>query len=223
MSQRGRPRAFDRDTALQAAMRVFWERGYEQASLSELTAAMGINRPSLYAAFGDKAQLFREATALYQRTMNFTTPALARPTARAAVEAMLRDNVDAYCDPTTPRGCLVVSVAAACPDDDSEMKTMLSSKLRTVGESVRQRLKQGVEAGELPADTDVGALAAYFETVLQGLSIQARTGASRQRLHRVVDCAMRVWDGLQAGQQEPASAPTLAPAPARRRGKAAAP
>ncbi|KAA6133511.1 helix-turn-helix transcriptional regulator [Cupriavidus cauae] len=204
-------------------MRVFWERGYEQASLSELTAAMGINRPSLYAAFGDKAQLFREATALYQRTMNFTTPALARPTARAAVEAMLRDNVDAYCDPTTPRGCLVVSVAAACPDDDSEMKTMLSSKLRTVGESVRQRLKQGVEAGELPADTDVGALAAYFETVLQGLSIQARTGASRQRLHRVVDCAMRVWDGLQAGQQEPASAPTLAPAPARRRGKAAAP
>ncbi len=223
MSQRGRPRAFDRDTALQAAMRVFWERGYEQASLSELTAAMGINRPSLYAAFGDKAQLFREATALYQRTMNFTTPALARPTARAAVEAMLRDNVDAYCDPTTPRGCLVVSVAAACPDYDSEMKTMLSSKLRTVGESVRQRLKQGVEAGELPADTDVGALAAYFETVLQGLSIQARTGASRQRLHRVVDCAMRVWDGLQAGQQEPASAPTLAPAPARRRGKAAAP
>jgi len=201
-------------------MRVFWERGYEQASLSELTAAMGINRPSLYAAFGDKAQLFREATALYQRTMNFTTPALARPTARAAVEAMLRDNVDAYCDPTTPRGCLVVSVAAACPDDDSEMKTMLSSKLRTVGESVRQRLKQGVEAGELPADTDVGALAAYFETVLQGLSIQARTGASRQRLHRVVDCAMRVWDSFSP---EPASAPALVPAPARRRGKTAAP
>lgn len=205
-------------------MRVFWERGYEQASLSELTAAMGINRPSLYAAFGDKAQLFREATALYQRTMNFTTPALARPTARAAVEAMLRDNVDAYCDPTTPRGCLVVSVAASCPDEDSEMKTMLSSKLRTVGESVRQRLKQGVEAGELPADTDVGALAAYFETVLQGLSIQARTGASRQRLHRVVDCAMRVWDGLQAlDERVTAPSPARAPATARRRGKSAAP
>ncbi|MDF9431553.1 TetR/AcrR family transcriptional regulator [Cupriavidus gilardii] len=205
-------------------MRVFWERGYEQASLSELTAAMGINRPSLYAAFGDKAQLFREATALYQRTMNFTTPALARPTARAAVEAMLRDNVDAYCDPTTPRGCLVVSVAASCPDEDSEMKTMLSSKLRTVGESVRQRLKQGVEAGELPADTDVGALAAYFETVLQGLSIQARTGASRQRLHRVVDCAMRVWDSLQAlDERVTAPSPARAPATARRRGKSAAP
>ncbi|ESJ25069.1 TetR family transcriptional regulator [Cupriavidus sp. HPC(L)] len=222
MSQRGRPRAFDRDTALQAAMRVFWERGYEQASLSELTAAMGINRPSLYAAFGDKAQLFQEAMALYQRTMNFTTPALARPAARAAIEAMLRDNVDAYCDPTTPRGCLVVSIAAACPDDDSEMKTMLSSKLRTVGESVRQRLKQGVEAGELPADTDIGALAAYFETVLQGLSIQARTGASRQRLHRVVDCAMRVWDSLQ-GVDEPATAPAVVPASARRRGRSTTP
>ena len=82
------------------------------------------------------------------------------------------------------------------------MKTMLSSKLRTVGESVRQRLKQGVEAGELPADTDIGALAAYFETVLQGLSIQARTGASRQRLHRVVDCAMRVWDSVSGEPQK---------------------
>lgn len=197
MSQRGRPRSFDRDTALAAAMRVFWERGYENASLSELTAAMGINRPSLYAAFGDKAALFREATELYQRTMSLAGPALANAaSARDAVETMLRAYADAYCNPDTPRGCLVVSAAASCPDRETELKAMLAANLHAVGEGIKRRLKQGVEAGEVPETTDIAALASYFEAVLQGLSIQSRTGASRQRLHRIVDCAMTVWDTL---------------------------
>lgn len=207
MTQRGRPRTFDRDAALRAAMHVFWDRGYENASLSDLTAAMGINRPSLYAAFGDKEALFREATGLYQQTMNLTDDALANaPTARAGVEAMLRNNADAYCDPATPRGCLVVSAAAACPDRETDVKAMLTANMSAVGEAVRRRMRRAAEEGEVPPDVDIPGVASYFETVLQGLSLQARNGASRQRLHRVIDCAMAAWDALCGQPPQPAGA-----------------
>ncbi|MDH5824687.1 TetR/AcrR family transcriptional regulator [Luteimonas sp. RD2P54] len=197
MSPRGRPRGFDRDAALRAAVHVFWERGYEGASIAELCAAMGINRPSLYAAFGDKEALFAEAVARYEGEENATARALReQPTARAAVEAMLRDNADAYCDPATPRGCLVVTSAVGCAPERAAVRARLAASQRAVSEALSRRLRRAVETGELPAGVDVAALAGYYDALLQGLSLQARAGASRRRLQRIVDHAMHAWDAV---------------------------
>ncbi|NZA27175.1 TetR/AcrR family transcriptional regulator [Luteimonas sp. SJ-92] len=197
MNVRGRPRGFDRDDALRAAMHVFWERGYEGASIGELTRAMSINRPSLYSAFGDKETLFAEAVARYEREENATARALRdRPTARAAVEAVLRDNADAYCDPATPRGCLVVTAAVNCAPEHTSVRARLAASQRAVSEALLRRIRRAVAEGELPGETDVGALAGYYDALLQGLSLQARAGVSRRRLQRIIDHAMHAWDAV---------------------------
>jgi AcrR family transcriptional regulator len=198
MAKRGRPREFDRNVALRRAMEVFWQRGYEGASLSELTAAMGINSPSLYAAFGCKEELFREAVALFA-TMEGEAAHRAlseEPTARGAVEAMLRHNADAYADPETPRGCMIVLTAMACTRENECVRDFCAERRRSAQQQLHRRLERAVAEGELPKSTDTAALADYYTTVLQGLSIQARDGASREKLHAIVTCAMAAWDNL---------------------------
>lgn len=201
MVERGRPRSFDRDAALASAMEVFWIKGYEAASLSELTTAMGIAAPSLYAAFGSKEGLFREAVELYGRTEG---PALwdvveAAPTAREGIAGFLAATARAFSRPGKPRGCLVtlsaINLTGASPSVCEAMR-----KARAHGRSdLEVRLRRAVAEGELPTSLDAGAVAAFYLTVQQGMSIQARDGASRETLEKVATGAMVAWEPLTAG------------------------
>jgi AcrR family transcriptional regulator len=192
MTERGRPRGFDRAEALRRAMEVFWEHGYDGTSIGELTAVMGIRPPSLYAAFGSKEALFREAVALYEEQEG--EPALRAmcdaPTAGAGVEALLRANVIAYTDPDKPTGCMIVLAATTYTPSTAGIRDFLAEQRRSATAEVRDRLAKGQTDGDVPPGADIGALAAYVSTVQFGMSLQARDGASREELSAVVDQAM---------------------------------
>lgn len=198
MAERGRPRRFDRDAALRQAMWLFWEHGYEGTSISDLTKAMGVNTPSLYAAFGGKDELFREAVALYRDTDgSMTDRALANePTARAAVEAMLRGNADLHVRRDRPGGCMMVLAATNCTEKHGDVRDYLARMRRQTVADVEARLRRAQADGEMSSDVDVAAVAAFFGTVLHGMAIEARDGASREQLDSIVDSAMLAWDAL---------------------------
>ncbi|MFI6173634.1 TetR/AcrR family transcriptional regulator [Nocardia sp. NPDC051052] len=200
MAERGRPRAFDRTDALRRAMEVFWEHGYEGSSMSDLTAAMGINSPSLYAAFGGKEALFRAAVSLYGQTDGGHTARALReePTARAAIDAMLRDNAIAYTVEDKPHGCMVVLAGATYTTRSASIRDFLVERRRETTEDIRRRLDRGVTEGDLPATTNTPGLAHFYTTVLYGLSIQARDGASLADLTQSIDCAMAAWPASAA-------------------------
>ena len=197
MTQLGRPRSFDRKAALRRAMEVFWALGYEGATLEKLQEAMGgITPPSFYAAFGSKEQLFREAVELYSRTLGVPMmQALEEgPTARASVEALLHAAVEAFCKPGLPRGCfLVFGAINSVPANKTVQDYVRGLRVRRQ-KLIQQRLQRGVDEGELPANLDLAALAAFFTTVVDGLAIQARDGVSRKALKFAVRCAMAAWD-----------------------------
>jgi AcrR family transcriptional regulator len=188
----GRPRSFDIDGALDRALQVFWRKGFEGASLLELTKAMGINRPSLYAAFGDKEALFRKALDRYlDGPASYIQEALKEPTARAVVERLLRGAADLNAAPRNPGGCLMVQGALACGEAADSIRQELIL-LRAAGEaSIRRRLQRAKSEGDLPADTDPAALARYIATVLYGMAVQAAGGASRDKLQHVVEMALQ--------------------------------
>lgn len=198
MAGRGRPRQFDREEALRQAMRLFWARGYEGTSLGDLTAAMGINKPSLYAAFGCKEELFTEAVAFYDATEGEPVQRALdeAPTARAAIEAMLRVNAAAYAAPQSPRGCMIVLASLIGAPENEELRRALAKTRRRGEDDLRRRIERGIAEGDVPAGTDARRLAAFYTTVLQGLSVQARDGASRRKLGALVDAAMQAWDSL---------------------------
>lgn len=198
MVERGRPRSFDRDEALRRAMEVFWAKGYDGASISELTSAMGINAPSLYAAFGSKEALFREAVALYTETIGteIWTGIPEAPTAREAIEHFLIATADAYASSGQPRGCLIVLGALHPTDSNAAVREVLREHRADNVDTLRARLERGVEEGELPESFDCESVARFYATVQQGMSIQARDGASRAELMAVAECAMSVWETL---------------------------
>jgi AcrR family transcriptional regulator len=197
MAERGRPRGFDRDAALRQAMEVFWQKGYDGASMSELTSAMGINSPSLYAAFGSKEALFREAAELYSRAAGCVWSNLATsPTAREGVETLLRSTVRGLSEPGNPRGCMTV-LAGIGASSENVCATLRAQRQASV-ELLRERLQRAKREGEIGENTDVRALAQFYTTVQHGLSLQARDGVGRKGLLQIVDCALAAWEPLTA-------------------------
>ena len=188
----GRPRAFDAEKALDRAMQVFWRKGYLGTSLSDLTDAMGINRPSLYAAFGNKKSLFRKALDRYSKGRpSYLCEALQEPTARAVVERVFHGVVDLLTDPQTPTTCLWVHGALSCGDDP--MREEFAAQRAAGLAELRTRFKRAIADGDLPADSDADALAHYVQTVNFGLTVQASTGATRKELLRIVEIALKAW------------------------------
>lgn len=205
MARRGRPRSFDRQQALQRARDVFWALGYEGATLTDLQEAMeGITAPSFYAAFGSKEKLFREAVELHGKTegaaaLRGLTENL---TARASVEAMLYAAADSSSQPGKPRGCLLVLGAINCAQANRNVQDHLRDLRLRRQKHIRQRLERGVAEGDLPRGLDLAALTSFYTTILDGLSIQAKDGASRKALRDVVRCAMAAWDELVAKRSQ---------------------
>lgn len=191
---RGRPRAFDIEQALERALKVFWMRGYEGTSLSDLTEAMGINRPSLYAAFGSKEGLFRRVLDRYMAGAScHVRESLEEPTARASAERFLRGTIDLLTGPDNPPGCLIVQGALACGEEGDSIRRELAAR-RAAGEAaLRRRFERALADGDLPTDASPADLARYVATVTYGMSVQAAGGAGREELCRVVETALKAW------------------------------
>ncbi|MBA3677473.1 MAG: TetR/AcrR family transcriptional regulator [Sphingosinicella sp.] len=203
MAERGRPRGFDKENALLRAMEVFWAKGYEGASMSDLTSAMGIASPSLYAAFGSKEQLFRESLKLYE---TIESPGIwgaveNAPTAYDAVKGFLIETARVFSRPGKPPGCLVVlSALHATETSDRVRGELIDLRAQTVTE-LAKRLDRGRQAGEIKADAEVNAIAAYFVTVQQGMSIQARDGATEDHLLAIARAALAAWEPLTGAKR----------------------
>ncbi|HEY4233998.1 MAG TPA: TetR/AcrR family transcriptional regulator [Lacipirellulaceae bacterium] len=190
----GRPRGFDTDQALERALKVFWRKGYEGTTLPDLTEAMDINRPSLYAAFGNKEALFRKVLDRYaDGPAAYVREALEEPTARRVAERLLLGAVDLVTNPRHPGGCLAVHGALACGDEAQSIRRELIARRVKREAALRQRFQRAKSEGDLSASASPADLARYITTIVQGLAVQAASGASRNELQRVAKTALRAW------------------------------
>jgi len=193
---RGRPREFNVDCALDSALKVFWQKGYEGTSLTDLTEAMGITRPSLYAAFGSKEELFHKVLDRYASgPASFVLEALTASTAREAATGLLMGTVDLLTCPQNPHGCLMVQAALSSGDNAERVKEELASYRVARETAIRRRLEQARDDGDIPTDSNPADLARYIAVVMQGLAVEAANGASRNELLRTVDIALSSWPG----------------------------
>jgi len=190
----GRPVSFDRDVALEKALNEFWRHGYHATSIASLTAAMGIQPPSLYAAFGDKRTLFRECVKLYQDRFDGGARALTEePTARQVIERILHYQAGQYTDEIHPPGCLLISATVVYGPTSADVADELHRTRDAFKQAIADRISQDVREQRLPADTDVIGLATFYVTVVQGMSRQAQDGATGEHLRKVADLAMAAW------------------------------
>jgi AcrR family transcriptional regulator len=190
----GRPREFDPDQALERALRIFWRSGYEGASMADLTEAMGITKPSLYAAFGNKEELFRKALDRYvDGPGGYVQVALAKPTAHEVVEHLLYQAADAVTDPENPPGCLAVQGALCCGEAAETIKQELMSRRANGEDNLRKRFARAITEGDLPKGSDAADLARYISAIVQGMAVQAAGGVSREQLRKIAEMTLRTW------------------------------
>lgn len=200
---KGRPREFCVDQALTAALRVFWSKGYEGASLAELTEAMGITKPSLYAAFGNKEALFRKALDLYEREkLDFIGTALAAPTSREVAARLLQGALEMQTARGDPRGCLGVIGSTACGSEAESIRQEVIARRASSQAMLHARFERAKRDGDLPMDADVQGLTSYLTAIMQGMAVQAGAGASRADLQRLADTGLAMWPA-QAADDHP--------------------
>jgi AcrR family transcriptional regulator len=193
-ASRGRPRQFDAETALTAALKVFWQKGFDGASLSDLTEAMGINRTSMYASFGNKEELFRKALDLYEKEKQaFIQSALELPTARAVAEALLRGSLDIQTSKSDPKGCMKVMSSVSCSDQSQAVRDEIIARRLDDETALTVRLQRARVEGDLPQGVDPAGLAKCLYAIIQGMAVQAGSGASRQDLERLVETGLAMW------------------------------
>jgi AcrR family transcriptional regulator len=191
---RGRPREFCVDYALAQALRVFWEKGYEGTSLTDLTEAMGITRPSLYAAFGNKEALFRKALDLYEcEKLTYIRQALEQPSARKVAETMLRGTVDNVTSSNEPHGCLGVITSVACGAESQSVREEVVKRGAVAKAALIERFERAKAEGDLPSHIDTEGLMRVLIAMLQGISVQANQGATREELDRLVESGLMLW------------------------------
>lgn len=192
---KGRPREFDLDEALAAALRVFWAKGYEAASMADLTEAMGITKPSLYAAYGNKEALFTKALDLYEREkLAYIGEALRAPTSRGVAERLLRGALQMQTSDCEPRGCMRVISSVSCPEAES-IRADLMTRRQSSQRAICERMERAKAEGDLPPETDTDGLCAYLGAILQGMSVQASGGASKEQLQALVETSLSMWPG----------------------------
>jgi len=190
----GRPREFNFDEALDRALEVFWRKGYEGTSIPDLTEAMGINRPSLYAAFGNKEALFNKVLDRYsEKSGKHVREALNEPKARAVVEKLLRGTVDLLSNPRQPQGCLLVQSALTCGEEVDCIRRELISRRNQIRIALRDRFQQAIDENDLPAASNADDLARFVATFMNGLAVQAASGAKKAELLRVVEMVISAW------------------------------
>ncbi|OIR02799.1 HTH-type transcriptional repressor ComR [mine drainage metagenome] len=194
VKRRGRPPAFNRDEALENAMQIFWEHGYEGTSMSELMEAMDMNKPSIYAAFGNKEELFRKALQKYLSGPSaFVKDAVSEPTARQVVKVLLTKAVELMTAQSTPRGCMIVQGALSCGAESKLIQQELISYRSSFEESLKERFELAKTNSDLPKDANTATLAKYVAIIHQGISVQATSGATKEDLMAVIDIVMKNW------------------------------
>ena len=173
---------------------MFWQQGYEGASMSELTEAMGITKPSLYACFGNKEALFKKALDLYeQEKLCYVNTALEAPTARGVVERLLNGALDAHCGSSDPQGCLGVISMIACTTEAASIRQEVLARRASSEAALAARFERAKAEGDFPDGVDPKALALYITTMMQGIAVKAQGGASREELKGVADTFLAIW------------------------------